>query len=300
MGLRINNNIDALVAHRNLKKNDEALSSSLQKLSTGQEINQAADGPAALVISENMRAQIGGLQQATKNNEIAVSVVQTAEGALNEVSSLLVSIRQRAIAAANSGASDPAMTDANQTEIENALGAIDRIASTTQFGSRQLLDGSIPDGLTFQVGANAGQTVKVQMHDMHTMNLGREKKVDDEGYVEYVDPTNSSQFASLADIDVTSEQGSQDALSIIDQAISEVSSTRGDLGAFQKNTLESNLSSLRVATENMVSSESTIRDVDMAQEMAMFTRNQIMSQSATAQLAQANAMPQNVLRLLNG
>jgi flagellin len=110
---------------------------------------------------------------------------------------------------------------------------------------------------------------------------------------------NKSNFMSLADIDVSSEQGSMDALGIIDQAITEVATVRGELGAFQQHTLESNLTSLQVAAENMTSAESSLRDTDMAQELATFTRNQIMSQSATAQLAQANALPQNILRLLN-
>tara|TARA_B110000091_G_scaffold77229_1_gene85099 strand:- start:1163 stop:1537 length:375 start_codon:yes stop_codon:yes gene_type:complete len=114
------------------------------------------------------------------------------------------------------------------------------------------------------------------------------------------DEPNKSNFMSLADIDVSNEQGAMDALRMVDQAITEVATVRGELGAFQQHTLESNLTSLQVAAENMTSAESTLRDTDMAQELATFTRNQIMSQSATAQLAQANALPQNILRLLNG
>ena len=142
MSLRINKNTEALQIHRNLAKNDKMLSKSLERLSSGQKINTAGDGPASLVISENLRAQIGGLQQAIDNNTIAVSLVQTAEGALNEVSRLLVDVRQRAIASANVGANDPAMTEASQMEIENALDAIDRIAVSTTFGKKRLLDGS--------------------------------------------------------------------------------------------------------------------------------------------------------------
>ena len=319
MSLKINHNIESMVAHRNLLMNDRALSKSLERLASGQKVNRAADDPAALVISEHMRAQVSGMQQAIKNNEIAISLVQTAEGSMNEISNLLVSLRQRAISAANVGASDQAMIEANQAEIENALASIDRLVTTTQFGHYKLLDGtnasrteikfrtdsdgefvldgddnkiieskSTVEGLRFHVGPNADHQASVSIRNMHTNQLGRVS----EGQ-------NRSSFASLADIDVRNEQGAQDALAIIDQALTEVATVRGEVGAFQSQTLETNLTSLQIASENMTAAESTLRDTDMAQELATFTRNQIMSQSATAQLAQANALPQNVLRLLN-
>jgi|TARA_B110000467_G_C18242827_1_gene435665 flagellin len=307
MSLRINNNIESMNAHRNLLKNDRALSKSLERLASGQKVNRAADDPAALVISEHMRAQVSGMEQAIRNNEVAISLVQTAEGSMNEISSILVSLRQRAISAANVGASDRDMIDANQAEIENALASIDRVVSTTQFGHYRLLDGTnaaktttnedgsitTKEGLRFHVGPNAEHMASTSIRDMSTNQLGRATVVEGE-------LPNKSNFMSLADIDVRNEQGAQDALAIIDQALTEVATVRGELGAFQKHTLESNLTSLQVAAENMTAAESTIRDTDMAQELATFTRNQIMTQSATAQLAQANAMPQHVLRLLNG
>jgi len=307
MSLRINNNIESMNAHRNLLKNDRALSKSLERLASGQKVNRAADDPAALVISEHMRAQVSGMEQAIRNNEVAISLVQTAEGSMNEISSILVSLRQRAISAANVGASDKDMIDANQAEIENALASIDRVVSTTQFGHYRLLDGtnaaktttnedgsiSTREGLRFHVGPNAEHMASTSIRDMSTSQLGRASVAEGE-------MPNKSNFMSLADIDVRNEQGAQDALAIIDQALTEVATVRGELGAFQKHTLESNLTSLQVAAENMTAAESTIRDTDMAQELATFTRNQIMTQSATAQLAQANAMPQHVLRLLNG
>ena len=319
MSLKINHNIESMVAHRNLLMNDRALSKSLERLASGQKVNRAADDPAALVISEHMRAQVSGMHQAIKNNEIAISLVQTAEGSMNEISNLLIGLRQRAISAANVGASDHAMIEANQAEIENALASIDRLVTTTQFGHYKLLDGTnasrtevkfrtdsdgefvlddddnkiiesklTVEGLRFHVGPNADHQASVSIRNMHTNQLGRVE----EGQ-------NTSNFASLADIDVRNEQGAQDALAIIDQALTEVAAVRGELGAFQRNTLETNLTSLQIASENMTAAESTLRDTDMAQELATFTRNQIMSQSATAQLAQANALPQNVLRLLN-
>ena len=307
MSLRINNNIESMNAHRSLLMNDRALSKSLERLASGQKINRAADDPAALVISEHMRAQVSGMEQAIKNNEVAISLVQTAEGSMNEISSILVSLRQRAISAANVGASDQDMIDANQAEVENGLASIDRVVSSTQFGHYKLLDGtnaaktktnedgsiSIQEGLRFHVGPNADHMASTSIRDMSTNQLGRAQVPEGE-------LPNKSNFMSLADIDVRDEQGAQDALAIIDQSLTEVATVRGDLGAFQKHTLESNLTSLQVAAENMTAAESTIRDTDMAQELATFTRNQIMTQSATAQLAQANAMPQHVLRLLNG
>jgi flagellin len=307
MSLRINNNIESMNAHRSLLMNDRALSKSLERLASGQKVNRAADDPAALVISEHMRAQVSGMEQAIRNNEVAISLVQTAEGSMNEISSILVSLRQRAISAANVGASDQDMINANQAEVENGLKSIDRVVSSTQFGHYKLLDGtnaaktttnedgsiSTREGLRFHVGPNADHMASTSIRDMSTSSLGRTEVA--EGQL-----PNKSNFMSLADIDVRNEQGAQDALAIIDQSLTEVATVRGNLGAFQKHTLESNLTSLQVAAENMTAAESTIRDTDMAQELATFTRNQIMTQSATAQLAQANAMPQHVLRLLNG
>jgi flagellin len=290
MSLRINNNVESLNAHRHLINNDKQLSKSIERLSSGQKINRGADGPASLVISEGMRAQIGSLQQATDNNEAAISLVQTAEGALNEVSKLLIDMRQRAVSAANLGINDQNSVNASQKEIENALEAIDRISNNTQFGSKNLLDGSALDAdgnplVSFQIGANKGQIASVSLPNVATNQLA-------------IGVANDSGFASLADLDVTTGKGAEDAMGVIDKAIEEISVARGDLGAFQKNTLESNLTSLRIASENMTAAESSIRDADMAVELAAFTRNQIMTQSATAQLAQANAMPKNVMALL--
>ena len=290
MSLRINNNVESLNAHRHLINNDKQLSKSIERLSSGQKINRGADGPASLVISEGMRAQIGSLQQAADNNEAAISLVQTAEGALNEVSKLLVDMRQRAVSAANLGINDQNSVNASQKEIENALEAIDRISNNTQFGSKNLLDGSALDAdgnplVSFQIGANKGQIASVSLPNVATNQLA-------------TGVSNDSGFSSLADLDVTTGKGAEDAMGVIDKAIEEIAVARGDLGAFQKNTLESNLTSLRIASENMTAAESSIRDADMAVELAAFTRNQIMTQSATAQLAQANAMPKNVMALL--
>ncbi len=485
MSLRVNHNTAALNAHRNLVANTEATSKTLEKLSSGLKINRAADGPATLVISEQMRGQIAGLNQAIDNSETAISMIQTTEANLSEINNLLVSMRQLSVHAANEGVNDETMLAADQDEINNALETITRIAQQAQFGNKKLLDGTNgangsttgasldfvsaslktkdsaesgfdvritqnatkahvsgttalteemikngetltviengrtasyttqaddtidtafknfksalmqnglaidanmdssgtitlqhrefgsshgfqvssstagvlsqqageinsaesgqdikgtingesaigsgqlltgiegalnvdglavrytgvagdngkiddPEGvmvgrayisqnsLHFQVGANYNQTVGISIDNLSANVLGR--AVD-----------NESGFKSLADIDVRSFQGAQDAMKLIDKAITGMTAKRGELGAFQKNTLESNLQNLRIANENLVSSESILRDVDMASEMANFTKNQIMSQSATAMLAQANQTPKNVLTLL--
>ncbi len=507
MSLRINHNTSALNSHRNLAANQARMAKTLEKLSSGLRINRASEGPAQLVISEQMRAQTAGLKQAIDNSETAVSMIQTTEANMSEINNLLVGIRQLAIHAANEGVNDEVMLEADQQEINNALETINRIARQAQFGNKRLLDGSngasgtttgndlefvgatlqtgdsrehgfdvkitqaatksniqgnvaltqemveagetltviengkmarytsnaddtketavqnlrseieskglnvdiilnetgtievyhreygsdfgfqvssstagvlsensgeiqgsnmgldvkgtingesaigkgqvltgvkgasCVDGLSvryygegkgvlvppdcevadieaegnqasveerpeipeegmsvgrvfvaqnsmrFQVGANQNQTVGVSLQSLDAESLA-------------LGIANRSGFQNLGDIDVRTFQGAQDALTMVDAAIDEMTATRGELGAFQKNTLEANLSNLRIANENLISAESVIRDVDMAKEMAEFTRNQIMSQSATAMLAQSNQLPSNVLKLL--
>ncbi len=478
---RIKHNISAINTQRQLGNAAFDSAKTLEKLSSGEKINRAADGPASLVISEQMRAQIAGLEQAIDNSESGISMVQTAEGALQEVNRLLVDVRQLAIHASNAGVNDEKMLEADQAEIDNALATIERIAQNTQFGTKLLLNGSrgangvangeglqfvsagpttnsspvegydvdisqvstkttttgsvaltqqliddgetltvseggktvsfttlkgenldsninelkskiaaaglkidvsrtdlgaitlthqeygsehsfsvasetagvlstvgnvteeaergadvkgtingedavgrgqiltgkdnapniaglavryngaaIPEGQTknagtvsvfqnslqFQIGANEGQTIAVSLRNMAPSALG--KGIE-----------NVSDIKSLEEVDVTSFRSAQDSLNIIDQAIEETTMERGKLGAFQKNTLQSNLNNLRVSSENLTSAESVIRDTDMAEEMTAFTKNQIMMQSATAMLAQANAKDQMVLSLLS-
>ena len=508
MSLRINHNIAAMNAHRNLAQNDFRMTKTLERLSSGVKINRGADGPAALVISEQIRAQVAGLTQAVMNSESAVSMVQTTEAALNEVNSLLISIRQLAIHAANDGVNDELMLSADQSEIENSLDTIDRIARTTTFGTKNLLNGeygvsgittgnglyfiragektksSAHDGygvdifqeatqsrvtgtkaltqymidnnetltiklgaksvqyttetgeslkeirnglkaellkkgmeldvffdevgrltvvnqlygskhifsvasstagvlsekkdtltriangqdiqgsiagelargdgqfligetgttiegltvqftgnartpggntqldrstrqssrgdlseddrlnrdgdkgyyevgrvmvvnnaLNFQIGGNRGQTIKFTLPDSNSENLAR--MVD-----------NESNFGSLRDVNVTTSDGAQDSLLLVDRAIDEVTGLRAELGSLQKNALESNIIGLRIAKENMVHAGSVLGDTDMAIEMSDFTRHEIMIKSATAMLAQANQTPKNVLTLL--
>jgi flagellin len=283
MSLRINQNIDALTANRYLAQNDAMLSKSIEKLASGQKINSATDGPASLVISESLRSQISSLKEAAQNSEIAASVVQTAEGAMDEVSRLLVNIRQRAVAAANIGVNNELVVAASQSEIQNALSSIDRIAQNTQFGSKPLLNGTNPE-LEFQIGADKGNTLKLALPNITTDKLGIGSSEDGD--------------SSLAEVDVRTPSGAASAISIVDKAIGEIASSRGELGALQRSALQSNLVSLRLDAENLSAAESIIRDADVAMELAEFTRLQIMNQFAVAQAAQANVLPRNLLHLV--
>ncbi|MBT7912706.1 flagellin, partial [Candidatus Bathyarchaeota archaeon] len=470
------------------------------RLSSGSKINRASDGPANLVIAEQMKAQVQSMEQAVSNSELAISMVQTAEASLNEVNNILVSMRQLSLHAANEGANDDKMLAADQAEIDNAIKTLDGIAKQAQFGSRLLLDGSngisgvaVGEGVQFVMAdvetqsspadgyaiditeaaskarlsgeramtedeINAGG-IELTLHEggrsftyfskvgetMDTILRNIQQKIEQNGlelemgvtedsrfFVEHkqygsepsfgaicsiggllteegnvlqeaiqgndlqgtiggelahgegqyltaakgtkadglvvnyeggvksipqvdesgqpilnedgtpVGPTdtiegavyvannslsfqigpsqnqtasinlpninthtmstrvdNESGFKALADIDVTTYQGAQDALKMIDQSVYEITSARGSLGAFQKNTLESNLNNLRYSSENLVAAESTIRDTDMAKEMSEFTKQQILLAAGTAMLGQANQTPKAVLSLLN-
>ncbi len=461
MGFRINHNISSINALRNLALTESSVAKSLERLSSGLRVNRGADDPAGLVISENMRSQISGIQQAIENAETATAMIQTAEGAMTEIHTLLNNIRELAIHAANTGANDSVMLAADQDEITNAIATIDRIASQTQFGVKKLLDGSsgvtgtsndsdvtflsasentiagsyavdittqaeqaistagtnqtaalgaaetltiqgvainltagmtqaqvvttinnynastgvtasvvggaltlttdmygsnvdisvvsnvaaattstgvgttpitdsgvdiagtlgglaatgngkvltgddglaveglsiesiatgaqgaitiVNNSLVFQVGPNANQTVEIALNAMSSTTLGA--------------GVSGNLFNNLSEIDVTTAENAQDSILLIDDAIQDVSAKRGELGAFQKNTLESNTRNLAIAEENLVAAESVIRDTDFAKEMAQMTKSQILLQSGTAMLVQANQIPQVVLQLL--
>ena len=474
MSLSIANNVGALNARNNLTRSSNALNTSIERLSSGFRVNRGADGPAALVISERQRAQIAGLRTAIDNSEKAVSVVQTAEGALNEINSILVRVRSLALDSANAGVNDDDAFAANQAEIENALDTINRISENTQFGERQLLNGSagvsgVADDadVTFlrasgqtsagsyavavtaqaeraNVTAGAAQTGDLAQDEVLTVNgtsiqlnaglsqAGVVSRINEftssTGVVAEVDPNNAGQtrlrsiefganaevevisdtaagtagtttgfgnststdigrniegtidgvaasgsgnvltsvsglstgltvsvgedatdaalsagaaqgnvsvqnnslvfqiganqnqtasiginsvaanglglgvsgsrFNSLDEIDVTSAEKSQEALAVIDAAIDEISNTRGELGAFQANTLESTANNLRTTLENTVNAESVIRDTDFAEEISNFTNNQILVQAGTSVLSNANQTTQSILSLL--
>ena len=468
MSFSITNNVSSLNARNNLTRSNASLARSVERLSSGLKVNRGADGPAALVISEKQRAQIAGLRQAIDNADKAVSVVQTAEGALAEINSLLVKVRSLAIDSANTGVNDDDALAANQAEIENALDTIDRIANNTQFATKKLLDGSAGinatvtnTDVTFLKGtsdtaagvyavavttvgeratstAGTAQTAALAADEVLTVNgvsislsagLSQSQVVtrineftsqtgviadtdtgatrlysqaygsdvqlevisniaaaaDSSGFgttaitdsgvdvvgtidgtsfngtgnvltadsgvakgltIQFADDTDptttvtgalgnvsvrndslvfqigpnqnqtaqvtigrvnpeslgigvtGNQFANLNEIDVTSAAKSQDALGVIDSAIDDITNLRGDLGAFQQNTLSSTANNLRTTLENSINAESVIRDTNFAEEISTFTNQQVLVQAGTSVLGNANQLPQLVLSLL--
>ena len=392
--MRINQNVMANNAYRNLSTTNMSLGKSLEKLSSGFRINRAADDAAGLVISQNLRAQTSGLRQATRNAQDGISVVQTAEGALNEVHTILNRMRDLAVQSANSGANDQGAQDAAQAEISALSLEVTRISSSTQFGGIKLLDGSygvsaatttggvnaavaasaVTNGFTIAIaggsaivvgsvdlsGTNAAakaaslQTaVNTALSTAGSVHAGNASvtadattgflKLEVKGLKDTQNFTLSAFGATTAAatgwaaaaataatgsggqfqiganstdilnvkitaVDLTAlsittlsvnsgTTNSAAAIVAVDGAITRVSKQRGDLGAFQ-NRFESMINNLQVTTENLVASESRIRDTDMAAEMTNFTKNQILSQAGSAMLAQANQVPQSILSLL--
>ena len=273
MGLRINSNVEALNAHRNLLATTNVLSKSMERLSSGLRINRASDDAAGLAISEKLRGQVKGLNQAVRNAQDGISFIQTAEGALNETHSILQRMRELAVQGANDTLTDQDR-DAIQQEINSLLAEVDRIANTTEFNTKKLLNGdAATTALNFQIGANTGQSIAVTIATATTAAL------------------------TINGISVGSHSLANQAIASLDNAIKAISESRAKLGAIQ-NRLEHTITNLGVAAENLAASESRIRDADMAQEMVTFTKLQILQQAGTAMLAQANLAPQSVLALL--
>lgn len=393
--MRINQNIMAFNAYRNLSTTTGSLGKSLEKLSSGYRINRAADDAAGLVISQGLRAQISGLKQAGRNAQDGISVVQTAEGALNEVQTMLNRMRDLAVQAANTATNDSNARTAAQAEVTQLKAEIDRITGSTKFGQMALLDGSFGVTAAIKTGFNATGTYTVTANDDFVINVNgvgnktvalsagtytgtqlashmqsaiRTALTSGGTYTQAqadqvtVEATtvgagfslsikaalaNTQTFTltdgtgtPLAELNLTGaitaaagsggtfQVGSNNgdtisvtlasvsvsglgvsginistdaagAITLLDSAISNVSTTRGNLGAIQ-NRFESTIANLQVATENLSASESRIRDTDMAAEMTNFTRQQILQQAGTAMLAQANNVPQSLLRLISG
>ncbi|MFR2845701.1 MAG: flagellin [Hungatella hathewayi] len=269
--MRIQHNIMALNSHRQLGLANDAIGKSLEKLSSGYRINRAGDDAAGLAISEKMRAQIKGLESATANTQDAISLVQTAEGAMQEVHTMLNRMAELATKAANStyDATDrQAITD----EVEALNEEIDRISTSIEFNGKKLLDGTAT-ALVLQVGPTAADTVTVEIKKMTSTDLG------------------------LNALDFTSTGGANTALTAIKKAIDDVSKARSGVGALQ-NRLDHTMNNLGTTKENLTAAESRIRDVDMASEMINYTKNSVLVQSAQAMLAQANLQPQSILQLL--
>ena len=270
MSLRIQNNIEAFNAHRQLVVSADKMAKSMERLSSGFRINRAADDSAGLAISEKLRAQIGGLQQAQRNAQDAVSLVQTTEGSLAEVHSMLERIRDLAVQY-NNGTLSATDKAAITGEVAQLCAEISRIGSQTKFNGISLLTGG--GAITFQVGADDSQTLTVNARNL--FGAGVSNDVD------------SAIFSFSGTV----------ALASIDSAIANVSTARSSFGSVQ-NRLDHTLNNLSSYEENLQSSESRIRDVDMASEMVAFTKYQILQQAGTSMLAQANAAPQSVLSLL--
>ncbi|MCL4423915.1 MAG: flagellin FliC [Firmicutes bacterium] len=273
MGLRINSNIEALNAYRNLTNTAIGLSKSMEKLSSGLRINRAADDAAGLAISEKLNSQVRGLFQAQRNAQDGISLIQTAEGALTETQSILQRMRELSVQAAN----DTLTADdrnAIKSELDSLLAEVDRIANNTEFNTKTLLNGSFgATSLTFQVGANKNQAIAITIGTATTAALT---------------------INAISVGDVTAANAS---ISLLDDALKAISTSRASLGAVQ-NRLEHTIANLGVASENLQAANSRIRDVDMAQEMMTFSKFQILQQAGTAMLAQANMMPQAVLQLI--
>jgi flagellin len=304
MGVRINTNIDAINADRNLGTTSLRLSKAIQRLSSGLRINSAADDAAGLAISERLRSQIKGDHQAVRNAQDGISLFQTAEGALDEVHSMLQRARELTVQAANGTLSG---NDINSIGAElSQLGqAIDRIGNTTQFNTQVLLDGNFNGGtpLTLQVGANANvgtqdYTLGVTMLAMTTTAMNSAA-----GAFLGIDQVLGSGTWSAIGAGVQNPGATptvsyaNQSLLTIDLALDAVSAFRGELGAKQ-NALEHTVASLNVAAENHSAAESRVRDLDVANQTVEFTKLQILQQAGTAVLAQANVAPQTVLQLL--
>jgi flagellin len=287
MGLRIQNNVEAFNAHRNLSATASKAARAMEKLSSGYRVNRAADDAAGLAISEKMRGQIGGLAQAQRNAQDAISLVQTGEGALNEVHSMLQRIRDLKVQYAN-GTLEAGDKLAISSEVQQLGKEIKDITSKTEFNGIKLLDAGT---VTFQVGAESGDTITLTKTEMSaaigtsgTGGLSEIIAIGDAGSVSGADALFASATMTL---------------DTVDEAIKNVSNARSAFGAVQ-NRLEHRLNNLATYQENLVASESRIRDVDMAQEMVNFTKLGILQQAGTSMLAQANQAPQGVLSLLQG
>lgn len=276
--MRINHNIAALNSHRQLSANNANASKNMEKLSSGLRINRAGDDAAGLSISEKMRGQIRGLDQASRNSQDGISMIQTAEGSLNEVHSILQRMRELAVQSSND-TNVQADRDALDLEFQQLGKEVARISTDTEFNTQKLLNGAAGAGgkVEIQVGANQNQSFQLDF---------KQAGID-------LTATNTA----LTAMDVKSQTNANSAIGNLDTEIANVSTGRSTLGSWQ-NRLEHTVANLNNASENLTASESRIRDVDMAKEMMEFTKNNILTQAAQAMLAQANQQPQGVLQLL--
>jgi len=272
MGLRINTNVAALNSSRILRRSTSSLNTSLERLASGLRINRAADDAAGLAISESLRTVIRGSQVAQRNAQDGISLIQTAEGALETTTNMLQRIRELAVQAANGTQSDQNRASLN-SEVKQLLEQVDRIALDTEFNGLRVL--SAAQTVTLQVGAQGGQTLVIAVSGAKTSDLG------------------------ISAVSISSVGGAVSALSIIDSALRSVAALRSTFGAFQ-NRLDFTISTLAIQEENSSAADSALRDADIARETIAFTRNQILVSAGTSVLAQSNVIPQTALQLLGG
>jgi len=287
----INHNISSIFSHRQLTLNNLESDKDIEKLSSGMKINRAGDDASGLAVSEKMRSQIRGLRRANQNTQDAISMIQTAEGYLEETVAILQRLRELAVQAAN-GIYDAQDRMMIQVEVSQMIAEIDRIASHAQFNGLNLLTGrfarftgenTVVASMWFHVGPNMDQRIRAYIGTMNSQGLGLKSPVGNAA---------TASFISLSTPDKANM-----AIGMIDVALLKVNKQRADLGAYQ-NRLEKTSAGLMVGFENLQAAESRIRDTDMAEQMSLFVKNQILTQAANAMLAQANQKPQMVLQLL--
>jgi flagellin len=275
MGLRIYNNTEAMNAHRNLTGTNQAVGKAMERLSSGLRINRAADDAAGLAVSEIMRSNIRGMQVAARNAEDGISLVQVADATLGTATDMLQRVRDLAVQASNGTLTDAQRLNLDK-EVQQVLTEIGKVGTDTEFNGVKILAGSVATAacaVTLQIGAKASQNIAFTIGTVSTTDLG------------------------INGLAVSTQASASAAIASIDAAINTLSTSRANMGAIQ-NRLEQTINRLGVTSENLQAAESRIRDADMAEEMISFTKYQILQQSGTAMLSQANSAPQNVLQLL--
>ncbi|WP_329469035.1 flagellin N-terminal helical domain-containing protein [Exiguobacterium sp. 9-2] len=296
--MRITNNVQALKAYRNLSINQTNVKTTMDKLSSGQKINRGADDAAGLAISEKMRNRLKALDKAEQNVLDGVSMIQTAEGGLSETHNLLQRMRELAVQAGNGTLATEDRT-AIQEEINQLTNEVSRIAKTTQFNGKELLSGKFNDAdsaLFIQTNAGANEGISITIDDMQALALDISSTTQADPSIRPLDFSSSD--APEYALSVMTATDANDAISHYTKAIDTISQQRSQLGAIQ-NRFEATSSVLSVSVENLTASESRIRDTDMAREMMEYAKYNILNQSGMAMIAQANALPQGVLQLLN-
>ena len=300
----INHNIAALNTYRQLSINTNAQAKSMAKLSSGLRINSAADDAAGLSISEKMKGQIRGLDQASRNAQDGISMTQTAEGALNETTDILQRMRELAV----QGSNDTNTTtdrDQIQKEVDQLTSEINRVGNTTEFNTQKLLDGSKDSAnggadVSLQIGANENQSMTLNIKDMRSVALGISAGAAGAGFEATSNVTDGTNSTNVEfGLDMSTAASAAKAITTINDAINTVSGERSKLGAYT-NRLDHTINNLNTSSQNITDAQSRIADVDMAKEMMNQSKTSVLAQAAQAMLAQANQQPQQVLQLLRG